>query len=98
MKIKIEKNKISDPEKFIRRAGYGRLAPRGGEVSYYQPLQSGMLYPRLHIYIEDLGDVWSFNLHLDQRQPSYKGVAAHSGEYEGEVVEKEVERLKKLLA
>jgi len=38
-----------------------------------------------------------FNLHLDQKRPIYKGVTAHSGEYEGEVVEKEVERIKKIL-
>ena len=38
-----------------------------------------------------------FNLHLDQKRPIYKGVTAHSGEYEGEVVEEEAERFKKIL-
>ena len=34
------------------------------------------------------------NLHLDQKAPVYEGAAAHSGEYEGEVVSREAERLK----
>ena len=37
------------------------------------------------------------NLHLDQKKPVYKGAPAHSAEYEGEVVEKEAERIKKII-
>jgi len=37
-----------------------------------------------------------FNLHLDQKQPSYAGAHAHNAEYEGEIVEREIERLKQL--
>ncbi len=62
-------------------------------------------YPRFHIYlkIDDSTDSPQeiknliFNLHLDQKKPIYKGTTAHSGEYEGELVEKETERIKQIL-
>ena len=38
-----------------------------------------------------------FNLHLDQKKPTYEWHIAHSGEYDGELVEKEIERIKKIL-
>jgi hypothetical protein len=49
------------------------------------------------MYVEEDGDNYSFNLHLDQKQPSYSGSRAHSGEYDGELVESEMERLKAYL-
>ena len=54
-------------------------------------------YPRFHIYLKLKNENLIFNLHLDQKKPIYKGVTAHSGEYGGEVVEKETERIKQLL-
>jgi hypothetical protein len=54
-------------------------------------------YPRFHIYLKQAGDRFIFSLHLDQKAPSYKGTHAHSGEYEGPVVETEVDRIKNLL-
>lgn len=38
-----------------------------------------------------------FSLHLDQKKPSYEGSKKHSGEYDGNVVESEAERIKDLL-
>lgn len=55
-------------------------------------------YPRFHIYVREKGNELEFNLHLDQKKPRYKGVSAHSGEYEGKVVEQEAERIKAFLA
>ena len=70
-------------------------------------------YPRFHIYLsvspafgevsretprQDSGQAIEINLHLDQKKPSYEGAAAHSGEYEGELVEKEAERIKQILS
>ena len=53
------------------------------------------------------GKNYSFNLHLDQKKPSYFGHRslgegrlkghAHSGDYDGPVVEGEAERIKDLL-
>ena len=64
------------------------------ELAFTRPVKG---YPRFHIYAKQEIENLIFNLHLDQKRPIYKGVAAHSGEYEGEVVEKEVERIKKIL-
>jgi len=93
MEIKISKEKIEDPEKFIRRCGYGKIIDRRmGQASFIRRLR-GDFYPRFHVYINDGGNAWIFNLHLDQKKPSYAGVAAHAGEYEGKVVEEEAKRI-----
>lgn len=67
-------------------------------------------YPRFHLYIREeevprhsdssgqmKGKNLIFYLHLDQKKPSYKGAKGHSGEYEGDLVEGEAERIKSLL-
>ena len=54
-------------------------------------------YPRFHLYLKIEKDNLIFNLHLDQKRPIYKGAPAHAGEYEGEIVEKEAERIKQIL-
>lgn len=55
-------------------------------------------YPRFHIYLKTEKDNLIFNLHFDQKRPIYKGATVHAGEYEGETVEKEAERIKKVLS
>ena len=55
-------------------------------------------YPRFHVFVRQAGDRYIFSLHLDQKAPSYKGTHAHSGEYEGPVVENEVERIRDVVA
>lgn len=91
MRIKIPHISIS-PDKLIKRCGYAEIKNRKGELSYVRHLR-GYYYPRFHIYIEN----GFFNLHLDQKAPIYQGVSAHSGEYKGEVVEKEVKRIEKII-
>lgn len=92
MKIKILDN--SKPELIMRRSGYGFLRDRqSGQDSYVRRLGSGF-YPRFHAYLSEN----YINLHLDQKQASYDGVSAHSGEYDSEVVEREGERIKKIMA
>ena len=62
-------------------------------------------YPRFHLYIKKVGSTvdqstvlsYIFNLHLDQKKPSYEGSTGHSGEYDGDLVEGEMERIKSLL-
>ncbi len=93
MKIIFEAAKIEDPEKFIRRCGYGQHRTRNGEVSYVKRVH-GDWYPRFHIYVLTEKENIVFNLHLDQRAPVYEGQTAHAGEYDGVVVEKEAERIK----
>lgn len=78
----------------LQRAGYASFRdPRTGHDSYVRRLGAGF-YPRFHLYAEERGDVLFLNLHLDQKQPSYGGGShAHSGEYEGSIVEQEMQRL-----
>lgn len=98
MKLIINKNRFNmAPEQFLRRAGYAYIRDRKtGLDSFARRLGSGF-YPRLHMYADEQGDNIIFNLHLDQKQPSYKGARAHNAEYEGEVVEEEIKRLKRLI-
>jgi len=75
----------------LRKAGYF-----AHQNSFIRPLgRSG--YPRFHIYVEQKKDNLIFNLHLDQKKPIYKGVSAHTGEYDSPLVEKEVDRIKNIL-
>lgn len=97
MHIRLAKIAVPDPEQFIRRAGYGFLFDRKTRAikSFVKRVHRD-LYPRFHLYLEDKGDVWQLNLHLDQRATVYEGVTAHAGEYDGEVVEREAERISQL--
>ena len=96
--IQLTKNHIRN---VMRQCGY---IPAGydeetGELRFYRPLSRGP-YPRFHIYCispEQFGTA-KLNLHIDQKAPSYGGSRAHSGEYEGDVVENEATRIMKLAA
>ncbi|OIO07502.1 hypothetical protein CO115_00890 [Candidatus Falkowbacteria bacterium CG_4_9_14_3_um_filter_36_9] len=98
MKLIINKNQLNaSPEQFLRRAGYGYIRDRqSGSESYVYRLGRNF-YPRLHMYVEAGAEKIIFNLHLDQKQPSYQGASMHNAEYGGEVVEKEIARLKQLM-
>lgn len=93
MEILIKKAKISDPKIFILRCGYGRIFDRKTNQESFARRLRGDMYPRFHIYIKDGGKSWVFNLHLDQKRPSYGVGHAHSGEYDGKIVEAEAERI-----
>ena len=79
----------------IRQAHYRQS--RGGEMSFAKFLGGAGKYPRFHLYVQDEGERLIFNLHLDQKQPSYSGSHAHSGEYDGELVTQEIARLQALI-
>ena len=99
--------KFSIPEKNIkeniidlsRKIGYLSIG-RGrneAEFSFVRPLK-GNDYPRFHLLIKtDNGKDILFNLHLDQKKAVYKGSIAPSGEYDGPIIEQEVERIKDLI-
>lgn len=55
-------------------------------------------FPRFHLFIEPTDGSMVFKLHLDQKRPIYKGVSAHAGEYDSDVVEQEAERIKQILS
>jgi hypothetical protein len=86
------------PETWLRRAGYAFIPEReNGQPSFARRL-SRDFYPRFHIYFTEQivanGEALVvFNLHLDQKRPGYAGFNRHNAEYDGEVVEKEMQRL-----
>lgn len=98
MELKFNKNKIGNPVVFIRRCGYGEYYDkRMGQISYMKRARMSDMFPRFHIYIEERGDEIVYDLHLDQKRPSYEGSHAHSGEYEGGAVEREGKRIGELV-
>ncbi|HDQ22348.1 MAG TPA: hypothetical protein ENN28_00040 [Candidatus Uhrbacteria bacterium] len=92
MRINFEQ-KFNKPADFlIRRCGYGQIRDRRtGGFSYARRLGGG-LYPRFHLYVNS-EDPLILNLHLDQKQASYAGQTAHSGDYDSDLVKKEVQRI-----
>lgn len=92
MKIPFPKAAHYWPRQLIRRAGYGEIANRQGEISYVRIFGVGG-YPRFHVYIEETETGFTLNLHLDQKKPVYAGQTAHNGEYDGAVVEGEARRI-----
>lgn len=92
MKIILPKAKHHFSRQLIRRAGYGEIVNREGITSYVRILGiSG--YPRFHAYLEETTDQFTINLHLDQKKPVYTGQTAHNGEYDGDTVEREANRI-----
>jgi hypothetical protein len=84
---------VQNPLAVLRKAGYAPFRdPQTGDESFIIRL-TPEFYPRFHLYVENNPPTVSFNLHLDQKKPSYGQGHAHSGEYEGSTVEKEMERI-----
>src|SRR3989344_351455 len=91
-----KKNNHENVPALMREIGYHPIGTTpAGELNCVRPL--GGDYPRFHIYIESTDDTITFKLHLDQKKPSYGNETAHSGEYEGETVKDEMERIKNIL-
>jgi len=92
MKIEFNQKFKQTADFLIRRCGYGLVRdPHADERSYSRRLGSG-IYPRFHLYINS-EDPLVFNLHLDQKQVSYQGQKAHSGDYDSDIVQKEAKRI-----
>lgn len=99
MKLIVNRNQLDgNPEQFLRRAGYGYFRDRrSGKESFSRRLGSGV-FPKLHMYVDEHDNQIIFDLHLDQKQPSYGGSRMHNAEHDGEVVENEIKRLRSLVA
>lgn len=80
----------------LRQVGYAVFRdPRTRETSYTRRLGGSGFYPRFHIYVSrESTEGIELNIHLDQKQASYEGQKAHSGEYDGDLVAREAERIK----
>ena len=92
MKIHIFKTDLKENlYSFLRRCNYKPF-----HDSFIKAL-SNSGYPRFHLYANETDDKYILNLHLDQKRPSYGKETAHSGEYDGEIIEKEAERIKDII-
>ena len=73
----------------LRRLGYGEDRKWNGQISYMKRI-SNTKFPHYHIYIEDKNGGLQINLHVDQKEATHEGSHAHSGEYDGKLVEDEM--------
>jgi hypothetical protein len=103
MQLVVNKKQLGEaPETWLRHAGYAFIPEReDGERSFARRLTRDF-YPRFHVYFTAANnnqgeEIVTFNLHLDQKRPGYQGFNRHNAEYDGEVVEREMERLKSFL-
>src|SRR3989344_8407124 len=87
-------NFSDNPRSFLRSCGYAFQKNEGEEMAFVRRL-AGTDFPRLHAYVKVESQNLIINLHLDQKKPSYEGTAMHGGEYNGELVKEEIERIKK---
>ncbi|MFZ2682025.1 MAG: hypothetical protein WAZ14_02960 [Patescibacteria group bacterium] len=93
MKISYPIAEVPNPGEALRKAGYAYFRdPKSGEDSFVIRLTTEF-YPRFHLYVDQDDKQVSFNLHLDQKKPSYGDHNKHAGEYDGEVVSKEMRRV-----
>jgi hypothetical protein len=93
MKINFNQKFSQNADFLIRRCGYGLVRdPRAREISYSRRLGNN-IYPRFHMYINS-EDPLVLNLHIDQKQASYEGSTAHSGDYDSDYVQQEAQRIR----
>ena len=78
---------------FMRRAGYGYQKEGSSEVAFTRRV-SGSPFPRYHAYTQQDGARITVNLHIDQKETTYQGGRAHSGEYDGPLITEECNRLR----
>ncbi len=98
MKLILNKKSLKDnPVQLMRQAGYSFVKGIIGEEMSFERALAANGWPRFHAYVKEDAETVSINLHLDQKRPSYAGASAHSGEYDGELVAQEIERIKKLI-
>jgi len=87
-------NLKDNPRTLIRRAGYSEhYDNRSRETSYARRLGTGV-FPKFHVYLSERAGGVEVSIHIDQKQPSYGVGHAHSGDYDGPLIERELERIK----
>lgn len=93
MNAKFSLASIGNARVFFTRLGYhlernGSFAKRAGSGTF----------PRYHVYAEVQGDQIRVSLHLDAKAPTYEGTSAHAGEYDGPLIEAEMQRIQAAIA
>lgn len=97
MKLTIKKLSRENTPEIMRESRYRYMGQSGEQMSFVRALDQNS-YPRFHVYLQEnksKKEVY-LTLHLDQKGMSYKGSTAHSGDYDGELLKQEAERLKGL--
>ncbi len=103
MKISFNLQQLGqNPNIWLRRAAYVFIPERFGQAESFARRLSSDPYPRFHIYVNITTDslnqkIVNFDLHLDQKKPGYSGYKRHNAEYDGELVEREKQRLQALV-
>ena len=93
MKI-ILQNLKDNARTLIRRAGYSEhYDTRSQQTSYARRLGTG-IFPKFHVYLAEQAGGVEVSIHIDQKQPSYGSGHMHSGDYDGPLIERELERIK----
>jgi len=92
MKINFNQSFNQSSDFLVRRCSYGLVRDyKASEISYSRRLGSG-IYPRFHLYINSEKPL-VLSLHIDQKQASYEGQTAHSGDYDSDLVKQEAQRI-----
>lgn len=92
MKINFNQKFSQNADFLIRRCGYGLVRDQRAQETSYARRLGGNIYPRFHMYINS-EDPLILNLHIDQKQASYEGFTAHSGDYDSDLVKQEADRI-----
>ena len=93
MKIVLQ-NLKDNVRTLIRRAGYSEhYDNRSRQTSYARRLGTG-IFPKFHVYLSEQSGGVEVSIHIDQKQPSYGVGHMHSGDYDGPLIEKELNRIK----
>ncbi len=86
------------PEKVLmKECGYKEIYDQRTRKTSYVRVFGQHFYPRFHCYVLQERGMFVIDLHLDQKAPLYAGQTAHSGEYDGDVVEREGERIRRII-
>jgi len=97
--MKLILNSSGNIYNLMRQCGYSFKRKDKEELVFSRIIsQSKSGYPRFHIYVRVEKGKTIINLHFDQKRPIYKGVPAHSAEYNGEIVENELRRIRQIIA
>lgn len=91
MKFSVQTSEIKEnPVTMMRRLGYH--PHQGSSMSFARRLTHDE-FPRLHVYMNDQGSSLEVSIHLDQKGACHDGQTAHSGEYDGQILEDEKRRI-----
>lgn len=82
----------------LEQAGYHYFVdPNTGKESFVMRLGRGF-YPRYHVYVREFQNGhMECDVHIDQKQHSEAGYTAHMGEYDGDRVQEECDRIARWL-